>query len=328
MKMRAVVKIYVAYKREMGMKFVTEDRILKAYCQFFENIPLRRVRDKRVLEFLLVNGQRTRFWEIKYSVLRGFYQFAISRGYARRLPLPPRMSRRPQVLVPYIYSQQELAALLRAASERCPRQSRVQPYVFRTLLLLLYGAALRISEALSMKLSDVDMKKARISVRDTKFFKARVLPLGPQLTNAFKEYLSRRNREHCSAPDAPCFPYKNGKPISRGSFERRFRLLCQRIDIRRAGGARVQPRLHDLRHSAAVHRVISWYRDGKDVQRLLPQLATYLGQANLNTTNIYAEIDLDTKARALASCAPKDPRTAKRRSWKAHPAIMEFLRGL
>src|SRR5262249_33235756 len=92
-------------------------------------------------------------------------------------------------------------------------------------------------------------------------------PLGPQLADALNRYLSRRNREHCSAPDAPCFPFKSGKPISRASFERRFRRLCRRVRIQRIGGARVQPRLHDLRHSAAVHRVINWYRDGKDVQR-------------------------------------------------------------
>jgi integrase/recombinase XerD len=283
MRLRQAVKTYVDYKRDMGMKFVTEAGILKAYCRFAGDISTMQVGPERVLRFLMVRGQRTRFWEVKYSVLRGFYQFSIARGYARSMPLPPSMTRRPQVLVPYIYSQAELARLIHAAaSGPYPRQARVQPYVFRTLLLVLYGAGLRISEALSMTLADVDLEQSHIRVRDTKFFKARLVPLGTQLAGQLAEYMKLRNRDHCSETTAPCFPLKNGKAISRGAAEVRFRRLRQRVGIARRGGPREQPRLHDLRHSAAVHRVISWYRNGQDVQRLLPQLATYLGHVQIS----------------------------------------------
>ena len=57
--------------------------------------------------------------------------------------------------------------------------------------------------------------------------------------------------------------------------------------VSRAGGGREIPRLHDLRHSFAVHSLTAWYREGADVQRRLPLLSTYLGHADLEGTKIY-----------------------------------------
>jgi site-specific recombinase XerD len=287
MKLSASVSKYVEYKRGMGMRFDTETRILSAFCRTLGDVSMASVRAEQVLPFLLVKGQRTRFWEIKYSVLSGFYQFAIARGYATRRPLPPTMSRQPQVLVPYIYSRQELERMLDAASGPYPAQARIQPYVFRTLLLLLYGAGLRIGEALSLKLTDVDLEQSVICVRDTKFYKSRLVTLGADLAGALSRYLCQRNRDYCCDASASCFLLKNGRPLTRQAAEKAFRRLCVHAGIRRDGGARVQPRLHDLRHTAAVHRVVAWYRNGQDVQCLLPHLATYLGHVNIVATQRY-----------------------------------------
>jgi integrase/recombinase XerD len=279
---------YIEHKRGLGMRFETEERILRAFCRMMGgSSTTSSVAPDEVLRFLLVNGERTRFWEIKYSVLKGFYRYAIANGYAKVAPLPPTMKRRPQALVPYIYSRQELASLFAAAAGPFPPQAQIEPYVLRVLLLLLYGAGLRISEALSLTLGDIDLDQAVICIRDTKFFKTRMVPLGGDLNTVLSEYIDRRKKTCSSGKNDPCFSFKDGRPLSRGAVEKTFRHLCVRIGIQRAGGPRNQPRLHDLRHAAAVHRVIAWYRSGKDVQRMLPHLATYLGHVHIAATQRY-----------------------------------------
>jgi len=64
-------------------------------------------------------------------------------------------------------------------------------------------------------------------------------------------------------------------------------MAAKEAGILRWDAGRYQPRLHDLRHSFAVSRLVTWYRQGKDVQRLLPHLATYLGHVHIDDTAIY-----------------------------------------
>ncbi len=293
MKLAALIAQYIAHKRSLGMKFESPAVNLAAFLREMGNIDVENVSRREVGRFLLTNGIRTPFYDRKHSVLRGLYQFAVARGYVKHSPLPPPTPRLPQILVPYIYSRRELAALFRLAKGPYPRQARVEPYVIHMLLLLLYAAALRISEALALTLSDIDLVDDRIVIRDTKFYKSRCVPIGADLKNALRTYLIRRSADHGSDPQGRCFLLKNGRPVKRAGAEQRFRILCRKADVRRDGGSRVQPRLHDLRHSAAVHRVLAWYRSGKDVQRLLPQLATYLGHVNLSGTQRYLTLTPD-----------------------------------
>ena len=156
----------------------------------------------------------------------------------------------------------------------------------RCLVLLMYGAALRTSEALSLTIGDVDLSCGVLTVRDSKFFKTRLVPIGPKTVQMLAEYGSRRER--CSGvPDAPFFVGLNPKPVAIYVFERAFQQIRLHAGLHRAGGPRYQPRLHDLRHTSAVHRLTTWYREGKDVQKLLPQLSVYMGHTLLAATQRY-----------------------------------------
>jgi integrase len=152
----------------------------------------------------------------------------------------------------------------------------------------MYGAALRTSEALSLTIADVDLKGAVLTVRDSKFFKSRFVPLGPDTTKALVDYASRRNA--CGHPQntgAPFFIGRNGKRINIDTLDGAFQKLRKHAGLHREGGPRCQPRLHDLRHTSAVHRLTSWYREGKNVQKLLPQLSVYMGHTHLAATQTY-----------------------------------------
>jgi integrase/recombinase XerD len=156
----------------------------------------------------------------------------------------------------------------------------------RSLVLLMYGVALRTSEALSLTIGDVDLSCGVLTVRDSKFFKTRLVPIGPKAVQMLAEYGSRRER--CSRrPDTPFFVGRNAKPVAIYVFERAFQQIRLHAGLHRAGGPRCQPRLHDLRHTSAVHRLTTWYREGKDVQKLLPQLSVYMGHALLEATQVY-----------------------------------------
>jgi len=240
----------------------------------------------RVHAYIAGAGPVTRFWHRKYEVLRGFYRFAIARGYATSAPLPKIIPKPPQ-FVPYIFSHEELQRLLDASACCESPRSKLQPYTCRMLILLLYGAALRISEALSLTLADVDLPAGLLTIRKSKFYKTRLVPMSSGLSSALSSYVSRRAKEHSTKPDSALLLTRTGTPLARYTAENIFSRLRVRADVLRHDGGRYQPRLHDLRHAAAVHRLVAWYRQGADVQRLLPQLATYLGHVHIAATQRY-----------------------------------------
>lgn len=289
-----LVCLYISHKRALGHRFQTEEAVLRSFCRVVGDGPLASVEAELVLAFLNGTGLVTAYWVKKYHVLSGFYRFALARGFVSSVPLPhsiPRLAA--PAFVPYIYSHAELKRLLDAVPAACAGRVPVDGYVFRALLLLLYGAGLRISEAVSLSIADVDLDQACLIVRGTKFYKTRLVPLGKDLTQVMGDYVGKRHERHSSAADTPFFCFRDGARLSKSAARSAFRRLRAKAGIVREGGARQQPRLHDLRHSAAVHRLVAWYRSGADLHDLLPKLATYLGHVNLAATQHYLTMTPD-----------------------------------
>jgi integrase/recombinase XerD len=287
MKLSEAVGQYVSHKQSMGMRFSTEQRTLKSFCRAMGEIAIADIAADAVLAFISGKGPVTRFWHRKREVLVGFYRFAIARGYCVVAPLPKNVPKPLQPFVPYIYSREELRRLLDATSWCEHPLSKVQAYTYRALLLLLYGAGLRISEALALTLNDVNLSIGLVKIRESKFYKTRLVPLGSDLINVLSTYANQRSKTHSSRLDTPFLVCRNGSAITRRTADGIFDQLRRRANVQRSDGGRFQPRLHDMRHSFAVHRLISWYRQEADVQRLLPQLATYLGHAHIGATQRY-----------------------------------------
>src|SRR5262249_55222165 len=156
------------------------------------------------------------------------------------------------------------------------------------LLLLLYGTGLRISEALSLTNEDVDLQEGVVFVRDTKFYKTRLVPMGTQMREVLVQYAKRRKESGRSQDkSAPFFMTRRSAPLTVALVESSFQRLRAHAGVHRADGARYQPRLHDLRHTFAVHRLTEGYRERQNVQKLLPQLSTYMGHAKISCTQLY-----------------------------------------
>jgi integrase len=190
--------------------------------------------------------------------------------------------------VPYIYNTRELRALFGACLGYQKKKSIYDPYMVRTLLLLLYGTGLRLSEAISLTLADVELNNSLITIRKTKFHKTRLVPIGKQLTQILLQYVAWRQREKYSLnPDASFFADRKGKTINKNTIEGTFNRIRKRAGVRRTDRGRFQPRIHDLRHTFAVHRLTAWYKEGADVQRLLPVLSVYMGHVCISSTSTY-----------------------------------------
>jgi site-specific recombinase XerD len=286
MKLSALAFHYVSYKQAMGMRFHTEARTLRSFCRTMGDIAITDIAADRVHAYIAGVGPVTRFWHRKYEVIRGFYRFAMARGYAASSPLP-KIIPKPREFVPYIYSHEELQRLLDASIVCESPRSKLQPYTCRMLILLLYGAALRISEALSLTLANVDLPAGILTIHESKFYKTRVVPISPALIAALETYVAQRAKDYSTELDAALFLTRTATPLVRHTAENIFSRLRVQAGVLRYDGGRYQPRLHDLRQNAAVHRLISWYRQGADVQRLLPQLATYLGHVHIAATQHY-----------------------------------------
>lgn len=289
MKLSALAAQYVAYKQSMGMRFHTEARTLRSFCRAMGEVSVAEIAPGRVQAYIAGAGPVTRFWHRKHEVLRGFYRFAMARGYAASSPLP-KIIPKPPHFVPHIFSHEELQRLLDATACCESPRSKLQPYTCRMLILLLYGAGLRISEALSLRLTNVDLTAGILTIRESKFYKTRLVPMSPALTGALGDYVARRAKEHPTQLDAALFLTRTETPLARHTAENIFSRVRVRAGVLRHDGGRYQPRLHDLRHAFAVHRLVSWYRQGADVQRLLPQLATYLGHVHIAATQRYLSL--------------------------------------
>jgi integrase/recombinase XerD len=288
MKLVSVVSKYVLLKRSSGMRFVTTAQLLEAFCRTMGDIDILAVKPNELGHFLLGKGRLTSSWHRKHEALRSFYRFAISRDYATTSPLPTSIPRRPSGFTPYIYSMDELRRIIAIVSSLRNRKNGVPPSSVRALLLLLCGAGLRIGEALSLKTADVDLPNGVLTIREGKFYKSRLVPFGRRLATELSLYAHQRRRWTSRLDEnSPFFAMRDGRPLSRHSIKYIWRSVCNSAGVRAADDATEQPRLHDLRHSFAVHRLVSWYREGADVQRLIYFLQVYLGHDKLAYTQRY-----------------------------------------
>jgi integrase/recombinase XerD len=289
MKLTQLMAQYVTFRKSLGHAFESNEWRLRAFSRFVgESADIRSVKPRQVAAFLAGRGPITRNWHAKYGALRGFFSYAVTRGYLSASPLPATVPKPPARFVPHIYTTDQLRRLLNGTASYQKQRILMEPHTFRTILLLLYGAALRVSEALSLNLAEADLDEAVVVIRDTKFYKSRLVPLGSDLNEVMTQYAARRKSDgHSQSEKAPFFVTKFGARIPIRLLQRAFRRLRTQTGVRREGGPRWQPRLHDLRHAAAVHRLTAWYREGKDVQRLLPLLSTYLGHIDITSTQLY-----------------------------------------
>jgi integrase len=250
-----------------------------------------------VKQFLDVPQTGPAAWRRKYGVLRDFFEYWRCREKLDTVPMPLAAPKYTQTFVPYIYSRRELRLLLDAVP-RCQRHAacRTSAITLRTLLLFLYGTGMRVGEALRLRLADVDLDYGVVTIHGTKFYKSRLVPLGSDVVQVLRKYLvapGRWNQHY-----RPFFQSRQHKRLGHSTVDANFRRLCILAGVSRSDASSRQPRLHDLRHTFAVHKLTEWYRTGANVQVLLPALSTYLGHVDLHSTQCYLTMTPELLAEA------------------------------
>jgi site-specific recombinase XerD len=187
---------------------------------------------------------------------------------------------------PYIFTREQVGALLTAAATLPPPGS-LRPHTCRTLLGLLYSTGIRIGEAFALNIEHFLPEEQRLYVAEGKFRKSRWLVLSRSTSCALEQYLDRRMGKEPNAPDTPLFLNERRHRLCHAPVYKTYRGILVKCGIMH--DSRKGPRIHDLRHTFAVHRLLAWYRDGADVNARLPALATYMGHVNISSTQVYLQ---------------------------------------
>jgi site-specific recombinase XerD len=314
------IDAYIEQKHSAGLSYGLPAWYLANLAKQVGDVSLKRITAREILTFL--DGPRTSSstWIAKYRLLRRFFDYWLARGEIGVLPMPVKRITKQTPFVPYIYTQSEIRTLLKAVRgcQKAPRCC-IDPLTLRTVLIFIYGTGALVGEALRLLIEDIDFKKGAVTIHRNRFNRSRTIPIGPDLRSVLEKYLSSRRRRETS--DQHFFLNKEGVALSTSTAERTFNRLRQVAGIRRHDDASYQPRILDLRHTFAVHRIAGWIKHGADLNRMLPALSVYMGLVGLRTTEKYLSL---TPERFRAQLIKLSPRRSKKR-WRDDPELMKFL---
>jgi len=280
------VEDYLAMRRALGFKLLLPGGMLRNFASFLDRESASHITTKLALRWATQPvGAQPAQWATRLGVIRQFARFMSASDPRTEIPplglLPYRYKRKR----PYIYDDNEVRQLLRAARHiRSATGLRAASY--STLIGLLVVTGLRISEALSLDDQHVDLVAGVLTIGRTKFGKSRLVPLHPSTTRALKRYVYVLDRIRPRTQTDAFFVGEQGRRLTDSIVRKTYNKLSQQTGLRGPTDHR-GPRLHDFRHSLAIKTLIGWYRRGVDVERRLPVLSTYLGHGHVTDTYWY-----------------------------------------
>jgi integrase/recombinase XerD len=300
---------YLTIRRSLGYDLSTAEKVLRRFIAFAEREDAAYISTDLFLRWRNVFGRaKQHTWAYRLGIVRLFAQWLHCMDPRHEVPSRALIPGRYRRARPHIYSDEEIRRIVEAAAE-LPSINGIRALTFSTLFGLIAVTGLRISEALSLDVADVDLKAGVLTLRRGKLGKARLLPVSDSAVFRLVAYAKERDRLLGVLPK-PFFVSDCGERVSQCGARYNFASVCQTIGLRPAekfGRHGHGPRIHDLRHTFAVRTLVNWYRTGKDPSREMVKLTTYLGHANPAHTYWYIEavpelLDLASR-RAEASLA-------------------------
>jgi integrase len=226
----------------------------------------------------------------KYSILRQFCRYLDHLGKECYIPKLPKNVK--SDFIPFIFTHEQIKLIFEASdklveTKRCSKDCII--FAMPALLRFLYSTGVRINEALSIKNEDVDLAHQRIILKKTKNRMQRLIPVNPSLLAVLKQYVKYRNRmplQFVSSPDHFFFVSPAGKPLADYSVLRWFRKILKDCIIPNSYAIRI----HDIRHTCAVHSLIKMINEGVDIYCALPVLSVFLGHQKVESTENYVRL--------------------------------------
>jgi integrase/recombinase XerD len=276
---------YLRLRQGLGHQLADAVRLLPRYVAHLEATGTTSITVEDALDWVQRPdaGPTTSVWSRRMTVVRGFARYMSGIDPATQVPPLGLVTSRQRWRPPFIYSPSDVEALMAEVPRLTPSPFRAA--TFQTMIGLLAATGMRVGEAIRMTRSDLDFAEGVLVVKGSKFNKSRELPLHASTTAALASYATQRDR--CvPAPKHPAFFLSaKGTPVIYTDFGEKFRALLRASGV--GSGSLVAPRIHDLRHSFAVHTLVRWHREGEDVGPLLPRLSTYMGHRTPGYTYWY-----------------------------------------
>lgn len=239
----------------------------------------------------IMTGKAATTIYLKICVVGQFLRYMARLGIPCYIPVYPRKPK--NLYVPYIFSEEELRRIFEAADELMFLRRTFKCGIFSipVLLRLLYSTGMRIGEACNLVNSDVNMSSRIILIRDTKNKRDRQLSITDSLYGVLTQYLTKRSKLPLSCVNDPRSPFLislDGSPLTGESARHWFHKILEACKI--SYTPRVGPRIHDLRHTFAVHVLDRLAKDGMDMHCCLPILSVALGHKCVSDTECYVRI--------------------------------------
>ena len=278
---------FIRLKRACGYRFKEEERALRCLDRFLVRSDLtERTLSRDVVDAWVARRPHESAGNHHCRVrrTRAIAEFARRQGVVAHVPCRPARLVSGQHFVPRVFTFEEIGRLLIAADALdAPKGSQLRRVVFPVAIRVLYSCGLRLGELQRLKVEDVDLEKGILMILDTKFRKDRLVPVSNRLRERLCAYSAAAGHRR---PDDLFFCSRHGGKYGHAAYYWAFRDVLRAAGIGH-GGRGHGPRLHDLRHTMAVHRLIKWYRAGVNLNAMLPVLAAYLGHQSLAGTQRY-----------------------------------------
>lgn len=269
------VQDYLRLRRALGFKLTFEGHVLPQLVTYLTAAGARTVTTDLAIAWAgLPQGAKPITLAHRLGAARGFAKYLQTIDPTAQVPpsgIWPTRSPRP---APYLWSHADILRLLDAARELTPP---LRAASLETLLGLLAVSGMRVGEALHLTHDDVDLINGLLLIREAKLDRERLVPLHPSTTDRLRTYASCRDRWTPTPDSSSFFVSATGAALKYNHVRDSFVELTTTLGLRTAS---VQPRIHDLRHSFAVHTLLDWYRAGIDVNGRMMMLSTYLGHVH------------------------------------------------
>ncbi len=289
----ARVDDYLAERRRQGFHLRSREAFLTSFAHF---VSAKHHRGPLTAELMVEWVQAGKgghgdsgTWARSWGRLRHFICYLQQFEPDTEVPDASLFGPEPGRVAPHIYRDDEIVDLLAAARTLGPAGS-LRPFTYETLFGLMASTGLRVSEAIHLRDADVDLKRGMLTIRQTKFAKSRQLPIHPSTVKALVRYRKQRERHLPTTTGIPFLISSRGRrlglPLGERQAHRVFTGLRDGLGCTNRGGHEA-PRLHDLRHTFAVRRLVRWYADGVEVDQKMLALSTYMGHAEIFYTYWY-----------------------------------------
>jgi integrase len=284
---------YLAERRRLGFELRSRDTLLAGFARY---VAARHHRGPLTADLMADWARQDKWhretpstWAVRLARVRHFARYLKQFEPDTEVPEEPVFGPELGRVAPHIFHEGEIVELLAVARQLGP-QGGIRPATYETLFGLMAATGVRVSEAIHLRDSDVDLKQGMLTIRQTKFAKSRQLPIHPSTVAALLRYRRQRARHTATTTDMPFLIGSRGKllgqPLGDRQTHRVFNVLRDSLCWVNRGG-HAAPRLHDLRHTFAVRRMVLWHATGTDIDQMMLALSTYMGHAEIFYTYWY-----------------------------------------